>query len=260
MNMGSTKSVLRTTSAAKQTDPAKLLSLLALATSAAAMPQTTNADIIFTDLSSSSVTVGYSGVAEFDFTLPGTAQLAITRRGGSIKNTTSKGAVISNYYRTVIVGKSGGTAKVHAAMANDNFVVQHAKGDVWQGQSAHSRAFIGNYLRRGTNGVTSGGQYYPRTYSGHEYLAFEFNDSTEGGAIRYGWAEILLTNGKLTDSTGPNVTIYGYAYDDTGAFIAAGATSVPEPSSAAFLALGALIVGAKGLRAWRRKETLTPGL
>src|ERR1022692_2828759 len=93
MNSSSTEPFSRTTSAARRVDPTKLLSLLALATGAAAMPQTTNADIIFTDLSSYPVTVGYSGVAEFDFTLPGTAQLAITRRGGSIKNTTSKGAV-----------------------------------------------------------------------------------------------------------------------------------------------------------------------
>ena len=257
MNSSSTEPFSRTTSAARRVDPTKLVSLLALATGAAAMPQTTNADIIFTDLSSSPVTVGYSGVAQYNFTLPGNAGLKIFRRQGTGNTVELSGSVRSSHRRTLDVYQSRGSVKLNV---NNYFVVPRAKGDVWQGQSAFATARIGRALRAQFNGAQTGSTYEPATYSDHKYLAFEFSDSTHGGAIRYGWAEILLTNGNLDTTTGPNVTIYGYAYDDTGAFIAAGATSVPEPSSAAFLALGALIVGAKGLRAWRRKETLTPGL
>ena len=54
--------------------------------------------------------------------------------------------------------------------------------------------------------------------------------------------------------TGPNVTIWGYAYDNTGAQLTMG--SVPEPGSAAVLAVGALMLGARGLRNWRHhRET-----
>lgn len=221
------------------------------------MPQTTNADIIFTDLSSSPVTVGYSGIAQYNFTLPGSAGLEIFRTQRIGTSVQPGGTVRSYNDRFLFVDQSRGSVKLNV---NNYFVVPRAKGDVWQGQSAFATARIGRALRTQFNGAQTGSSYEPATYSDHKYLAFEFSDSTHGGAIRYGWAEILLTNGNLDTTTGPNVTIYGYAYDDTGAFIAAGATSVPEPSSAAFLALGALIVGAKGLRTWRRKETPTPGL
>jgi hypothetical protein len=257
MNSSSTEPFPRTTSAASRVDSTKLVSLLALAAGAAAMPQTTNADIIFTDLSSSPVTVGYSGVAQYDFILPGNAGFKIDRRQDTGNTVEASGSVRSSHRRTLNVYQSRGSVKFNAI---NYLVVPHAKGDVWQGQSTANGPAIGVARRTQFNGAHTVSSYLPATYSDHKYLAFEFSDSTEGGAIRYGWAEILLTNGNLDTTTGPNVTIYGYAYDDTGAFIAAGATSIPEPSSAAFLALGALIVGAKGLRAWRRKETPTPGL
>jgi hypothetical protein len=130
------------------------------------------------------------------------------------------GTVRSFHDRFLFVDQSRGSVKLNV---NNYFVVPHAKGDVWQGQSAFATARIGRALRTQFNGAQTGSSYEPATYTDHKYLAFEFSDSTHGGAIRYGWAEILLTNGNLDTTTGPNVTIYGYAYDDTGAFIAAGA-------------------------------------
>lgn len=255
MNSGSIEPVSRTTSAARPVDPTKLVSLLALVAGAVANPQTTHADIIFTDLSFDPVTVGYSGVAQFNFTLPGSAGLEIFRTQRTGNSVETGGTVRSSHRRFLFADESRGSAKFNA---NNYFVVPHAKSDVWQGQSAFATARIGRAIRTQFNGAHTASSYLPATYSDHKYLAFEFSDSTHGGAIRYGWAEIFLSNGNLINSSGPNVTIYGYAYDDTGAFIAAGA--VPEPSSASFLALGALVVGAKGLRAWRRKQTPTPGL
>jgi hypothetical protein len=44
----------------------------------------------------------------------------------------------------------------------------------------------------------------------------------------------------------------GWAYDDSGDQIAAGDTGgVPEPSTMALAGLGALALGAAGLRRWR---------
>jgi hypothetical protein len=44
----------------------------------------------------------------------------------------------------------------------------------------------------------------------------------------------------------------GYAYDDSGAYIPAGDTGgIPEPSTFVLTGLGALVLGAAGLRRWR---------
>src|SRR5215216_3457251 len=53
-------------------DSAKLISLLALATGAVAMPQTSNADIIYTDLSGTPIIVGANSMGSFVIDLPGT--------------------------------------------------------------------------------------------------------------------------------------------------------------------------------------------
>ena len=85
------------------TDTNKLVSLLALATGAVVMPQTGTADIIYTDLSSGPVLVGYAGsIDSFLFNLPGTAKFGFERK--------ERVAVTQPYqvdtlnYRTVIAG------------------------------------------------------------------------------------------------------------------------------------------------------------
>ncbi len=74
----------------------------------------------------------------------------------------------------------------------------------------------------------------------------------------YGWVELSYT---VTDavggnlSLGPDLTILEYAIDDSGAQIAAGDTgggaATPEPSAIYLSGLGALVLGAEGLRRWR---------
>lgn len=254
MNQGSTTSSRRKPSAARQTDPAKLMSLLALATGTAAIPQTSNADIIYQNLNSGPVTVGSAGLDHYTFILPGTVQFGLARNSSALKSNSGSRTF---YYRSVIAGKigAGASAKVHAS---NRQIIPHAQGDVWQGQNGLATAAVGTARQVKSFGTPVSSSHSPDSYSGHKYLAFQFADSTQANKTLYGWAEISLINGNLASSTGPNVTIYGYAYDDSGAFIAAGETTVPEPSSMAFLAVGALTLGAKGLRAWRRKPASTP--
>ena len=84
----------------------------------------------------------------------------------------------------------------------------------------------------------------PFDVTGTEYAGIEFkNDGT--GATNYGWVEL-----ETTATTGFPAEIVGYAYDSSGAPIAAGA--VPEPTTAAALGLGALSLGAAGVRCWRK--------
>ena len=66
------------------------------------------------------------------------------------------------------------------------------------------------------------------------YIGFRFDPETVGGAQTwYGWAQMSIGNNVDTDGS-----VISWAYDDSGAGIAAGA--IPEPSSLAALAMGAV--------------------
>jgi hypothetical protein len=216
-----------------KSEPSKLVSLLALATGVVAMPQTGNADIIY---SNQGGTVSWDGTRSFVINnLPGNAQLGFAaHRVGSFSFTS---------VRSVTVGKRGnGYVELKLALVSQT-------GVLW-GQIGASMA---SAARLGTAQSThdSGG-------FGNVYMAFEFRDSSQAGnPMRYGWVGISLSNG----STGggifdyPALTISGWAYDTTGAQIPMGATAaVPEPGSVELLVLGALTLGAQGVRSWRRNR------
>ena len=79
------------------------------------------------------------------------------------------------------------------------------------------------------------------------YIGFQFKPS---GTMLYGWANVTLTAGGSFGS----FVINEWAYDDSGSSIQAGQTSaVPEPATYA-LGLGALALGAAGLRRWRKQK------
>ncbi len=81
--------------------------------------------------------------------------------------------------------------------------------------------------------------------AGTHILGFRFvNEGT--GATNYGYATI--TTGA---TAGFPLTIQGWSFENTGAAI----TVVPEPSAAALLSIAGLVLGALGLRQWRRQQT-----
>src|SRR2546425_8421318 len=102
-------------------DPSKLVSLLALAAGAVAMPQTSNADIIFTDLGTNAVTVGPNNIAPFTITnLPGVARLGFVFRSN-----------VMNSSRYVLAGQVAPAAAYVWLKTNASFVVQAAQGVTW---------------------------------------------------------------------------------------------------------------------------------
>src|SRR6266404_7809040 len=94
-------------SAENSADGSKLMSLLALAAGALAIPQTSNADIVFTDLSSAPVTVGPLADPSYLLNLPGTHQFSFRVRT-RIATTVAAGTI-----HTVIAGQVGGGLNVY---------------------------------------------------------------------------------------------------------------------------------------------------
>jgi len=202
-------------------DHSKLVSLLALAAGAAAMPQTGNADIIFSD---QGATVSWGGLRSFVLNnLPGNAQLGFTAHRVGIPYVSET--------RYITGGKRGsGYVQMRLMLVSQPLLWSQINATLATRASfasAQSTTHSGN----GYTGL---------------YLAFEFRDSSQAGTpMRYGWAQLSLANGNLISGNNwPALTILGWAYDNTGAQIPMGATaSVPEPSAMTLLALGALTLG-----------------
>jgi len=223
-------------SAESSADGSKLMSLLALAAGALAIPQSSNADIVFTDLSSAPVTVGPLADPSYLLNLPGTHQFSFR----NLVQHTTNGAT-AYIVRAGQVSATG--VFVNLKTDGNFFVVPVGKSVLWSQINA-----VGVYRTATVGFSTTAGRHGPNAYD-HQYVAFQFKDSNQGNALLNGWIEL---SEHFPASGGPAVTIFGYAYDTTGAAIPTGVA--PEPSSASLLAFGALTLGAAGLRSWRRKR------
>lgn len=234
-----------TTPTERKGDPAKLVSLLALAAGAAAMPQTSNADIIFQP-ANAHMGFGAGDTNSFPLSLSGTTQFRFGTSHSTVPR--SSAGQFKTQYRSVLVGwAGGGKASVQTV---GGLAAAREKGEPWN-NGLHSVTYATAAkatIHRTFSGSIIGAAHHPDSDYDHKYLAFKFQD----GGWLYGWVEVGLTVGPE-----PSMTIYGYAYDDSGAQIVMGAMPVPEPAPMAMLALGALALGAKGVRAWRRSQTKT---
>jgi len=240
MSKNDANSGLPSAAVASSVDSSKLLSLLALAAGAAAMPQSTNADVIFTDLSTNPVSISTNANLSFIITnLPGTARVWFQ---------TNKRATLISSTRVVSVRQNAGYVrlKTHSFPSQvgiNAFVVPVGAGVTWN-------QVVGVTSASGALAKANALGHFPNGFD-KQYFVFRFKDSTQvGSPLLYGWINFSVAypgSGKY-----PEVTIFGYAYDSTGAFLATGVSTVPEPAPVALLALGALTLGAKGLRSWRR--------
>lgn len=221
----------------------KIMSLLAVSGGALALPQTGEAAIVYSG--PLSVTVGFSPGSKASWNhllVPGgSARLGLWRSSSSSFKSVKFGSGFSNV---------GVRAKWHSG---SNFAAMAGAGKKWGAIGTHTASSNALVVKR-----TSSGASYPPSFS-HLYAAFEFADAATGYNEWYGWAELSLNN---STPAGPDVTIEGYAYDNTGAQISTGDTtsSVPESGPTAVLAAigAALVLGADGIRRWRaRKSTPT---
>jgi hypothetical protein len=140
-------------------------------------------------------------------------------------------------------------------------------GAVWTaGLSAGTAMLVGGRVW-GTGYYTPASATVPTPYTfftafgegpfDHQYSLFAF--TPDGINTLYGWIQLSYSvSGQFGPDAifGPELTIHDWAYDDTGAPIAAGQTvdlaQVPEPATAVSTGLAALVLGAVGLRQWRK--------
>lgn len=229
----------------------RLASLAALGVGAVAVgSEEAQADIVYVDLSSSPGKVGFDAGFGSTFRIPllplGPAITFLASR--YVPGSGSISSVLSVYAR----GKGGARL---AARFFSGTLATFGKGATGSTSTLFpaKSALVGARTRFTSGGSTS---YGLGTFT-NRYALFAFPN---GGQLDFGW--ILLSEsvslGGLGPKSlnpadaagGPDVTILGYAYDTSGNPLPAGTTS-PEPSTLELSGLGALALGAVGVRRWR---------
>lgn len=207
------------------------------------------ANLVFTNLSPSPH-VGFNNTSAKVFT---TSFLAVhqihTIHFAAVSNTSHRATGTVVHFRTVnFKGSKVSFATTHGHLA---VVPQDATwgGDAAAGNGSVARRSWFQTLSHGDMGFGTRGTG-PVT---NEYALFRF--STGASTFDYGWINFSLTETDAfgtSGSLGPNLTILSYAYDTSGEILPAGDQEpLPEPSAFEMSGLGALALGAVGVRRWR---------
>jgi len=164
----------------------------------------------------------------------------------------------TNHYSRVLQATTGAAVNFAFALtaARDTHFATFSAGAVW----THNLVGAGGTRRFASRSWGSGATNIFGSAFTDKYLLFQFETNS---LLQYGWAEVTL---QLVDADsnaaadGPNLTVISYAYDSSGAHLPAGDTgATPEPSSLAESGLAALILGAEGLRRWRKARGIKGG-
>jgi len=234
----------------KTANTSSLKSVLAISVgaSAAALPAS-EAAIIVTDLNNS-VTIGFGGgLSEYIIDLPGTRDLRFFT------------TTLLGFFRGVDVAPTNGYVQFlrqtnsRSAVDINGFSVILRTGEGVNWDQAAGAAFglpggyaSGNLLRVNNDGV----RYGPPSMT-DKFMFFRFRE-TSGDPYYYGFVEI--SSGTITDGVNPSITLRGWAYSDTPT-IQVSTFAIPEPSSAGMVMGGALLLGAAGLRRWRKNRSVS---
>jgi len=247
----------------KKKNIAKLASLSALGASAAAITaKSADAAIVYTSFSPPQNTVGFS--AGSYFYVPQVA----AGFGGFAVFTSSKFKLLNNNPPHSL--SYSGILKIAISGLNGlQFQEAPGLGAMWVPSVLpfsykalrSKRTFFKisvtsrKYFPGPSNSLTkTSTKFFPHYFSnstvlqdrqGEFFLLFQFNPT--GSQTDYGWLRLnALCN------CGLDTIVVDMAYDDTGAFIQAGAS--PEPATALPTGLAALALGATGLRRWRKSR------
>lgn len=226
--------------AAASRSDGRLAALLAL--SAGALAGATNsvpAAIVHLDLGDTQV--GFGGAADFTLDLPGTND-AVFERGTNTDTSTTARFV---KFRPLNLGAL--QVKVYSNVGTSFFGYffgrRLAANRRWGTITDPERSFAYVGVRSEFQASVVG----PGSFS-DRYYAFKFTNTAAGNQTRFGWIKLSMD---ISDTTGPLVTLHEWAYDDSGAEIL---TGVPEPRQSALAMGAALVLGAAGLRAWRKRK------
>jgi len=198
-----------------------------------AMATNASADIVNSGLVDVTVSIPSSGdhTSMKPFTVAGYGALLVV---GNISNTKDRKAIagmIGSFGVRASFFPLGGTPFLYRYNTGQNITgTDHVPGGYLRGAAG----------RPGTVTATIG-SFGPETATG--FVGFKLRDGD------LGWMQVKVSS---TNGFPDEAEVIDYAYNSVpGGAVAAGQTTVPEPSAAA---LGLLTIGAAGLLAWRRRR------
>lgn len=246
--------------------PSRLSAYAALAAATTALPATSQAAVVWSgDTGFVPVTIPVGSTAAISFPTFGpvfrfsndSGGVAGSSTAGPFYNSAVVQRVLSSVVASVIQGSAsngvGGVAHGNDAL---RFAHSQSSNPIDGGEGGGSAPHWGQAPTAGTGldlaGDSAGLWNGPGTQTG--YMLFRFDP--DGGGLRYGWFDISYDN--VTD----DLTINGWAFDDTGALLGAGhlgTVDVPEASTLVPAGLFALAAGAAGLRRRRAAQRQVSG-